>query len=370
MPTIGRIEELKRLCASIKRQDLAEDKYELLVISENYLPLVDKLILEHDFLNFKYLQTGRRGVNYSRNMGLEHASGEFIYFLDDDCELIRSQQLNLIVDQLTNTPNIDGIGGAYILGPDAGIFEKAYHAVAETWFQQHFLHGVYTDRLFGGNAAYNLRAIGKLRFDERIRFGGAEEEFNAQLVRLGHKLLADEKLSVRHNVKVSFIQFFKKAALQGFWHGERSERLPSMPIAKTKFFEANKNSAVALRIAILIYRGIFRFAADLKGSKSVWRWVVQIVFITPARIFNEIFEPKLKIMRVYYGALRVYYNFMLPAYYKSLHFYHELKSFIKRQKANLTWRVLWPLSYPFRKIYYFFDYQIHIKQRNQFTNHD
>ena len=60
-----------------------------------------------------------RGIAYSRNRGMDVASGEYIAFMDDD-DLAPLDRLKIEVEFLENNPSIDAVGGRYCVIDEAG----------------------------------------------------------------------------------------------------------------------------------------------------------------------------------------------------------------------------------------------------------
>jgi len=84
VPTVGRTEELASLFASLSAQSPA--RIELIVVDQNeddrLLPLLQALPPD---LHSVHLRLRERNVSRARNLGLAHATGEFLAYPDDDC---------------------------------------------------------------------------------------------------------------------------------------------------------------------------------------------------------------------------------------------------------------------------------------------
>ncbi len=335
IPTIGRLAELKKLFSSLQAQDFSQDEFEVVVISQAYLSEVADLLQSFDFCYSKYLQSNKRGVNVSRNIGLSCARGEVIYFLDDDCELIHPKQLHIIYHQLQLSERLAAIGGPYVLDARPGRIEVAYHTIAMAWYEHHVLNGIYTDQLLGGNAAYRAELVKNIKFDERIAFGGAEEEFNHSICSREFLMISDRALAVRHHLRMSISDLIRKAFLQGFWSGERHTRHIFTGHMSDSDFLRHLPPDKMTRALIAIYRFVFGYAHVLQGER---RWSKSL------QIFIKYFYQKLIIETLYEKAMPfLIWKVFWPA--------------LVRVYVFVAWGILWRATYPFRKMYYFFSYQ-------------
>ena len=84
IPTRNRVELLRRAIDSVRKQRDSEP--EIIVVDDG--DLENESLAEELFQKkISYIYSGgNRGGGYSRNLGAEHARGEFIAFLDDDDE--------------------------------------------------------------------------------------------------------------------------------------------------------------------------------------------------------------------------------------------------------------------------------------------
>jgi hypothetical protein len=83
-PNIGTITKtLKSIQRDIKHWKLIED----VIIVDNgpsHTPHLQNLV---DQFGYKYVYTDKTGANHARNLGVSHASGNILFFTDDDCIL-------------------------------------------------------------------------------------------------------------------------------------------------------------------------------------------------------------------------------------------------------------------------------------------
>lgn len=321
-------------------QTLLCSEYEILLISDEPLQSVFELTEELHLSQARVLVTRSRGVNHSRNLGLTQARGKFVYFLDDDCELLNPNTLALGLKFLLGHERLAGVGGDYILPADANTIERVYHAISANWFSQQRVRVMEyagaplkergltaipvraghntnldseTNQLYGGNAFYNKQAIGDLCFDPRIVFGGAEEEFNLQVLKKNLRLAYVAEMSVQHNLRMGLKDLFRKAYLQGFWYSDRVTRYPELlhnTAALVSPADKGMFSVLHLLYQLIFYWG--RIVQQGDGSpwpvfkitcQTLWLYVVRIYFShlwKPLRTANFPFRKILYMSRYQY----------------------------------------------------------------------
>lgn len=73
---------------SILSQTIHKDRFELIIVlngcDEPYRNMIEQYLSQNDSLQARLIQTDVPGVSNARNIGIEHARGENICFIDDD----------------------------------------------------------------------------------------------------------------------------------------------------------------------------------------------------------------------------------------------------------------------------------------------
>jgi glycosyltransferase involved in cell wall biosynthesis len=84
--TYNRASWLEGALASLARQTLAPNRYEVLLIDNNSTDATAEVasVFQNRIENFRYLREPRQGLSHARNLGWQSARGEFIAFMDDD----------------------------------------------------------------------------------------------------------------------------------------------------------------------------------------------------------------------------------------------------------------------------------------------
>lgn len=220
IPSVGRVDSVRDLLSSIQRQRFNRP-FEVFVVANLPDDKLKSTVLDFGPA-FQYLESGRRGANIARNKGLSHARGEILLFLDDDCGLNDPDFIEKHWIRHQMRPNAAGCGGRYVLAPGSSPVERAYHWIADHWLTKSILDDNRTLNLIGGNCSFKASVLGAdLRFNEAIRFGGAETDFCARLLKRGLELFLFDDMNVEHRPSISARAFMEKAWLQGYSAGVR-----------------------------------------------------------------------------------------------------------------------------------------------------
>ena len=222
IPTHRRAEQVKHLIRSLQDQDFPKENLQVLLISN----LKDNQLREQvqqwrqEFYDFKYMETGEKGVNKARNLGIRFAGGDILYFLDDDCILPSTDHLTKLITQHQRLQQVAGIGGGYKTTQGLEGASRFYHEQQKQWMDTVFTGDSHkTSQLIGGNASYKREVFDKgFAFDSRIVFGGSEESFNRLLVSNGYNLMLFRDLDVYHIIQVNVISLMRKSFQQGVGH--------------------------------------------------------------------------------------------------------------------------------------------------------
>ena len=221
IPTIGRFSSLKRALNSIFSACTNDLKVEILVVCNLHCTITEKYIQElqpqlNTTTSVKYAHNTVVSVNAARNMGVKLAKSEILYFLDDDIQISKNNQLSFIIDYFKKNPLCAALGGGYLFYSQASVVEKTYCLLSNE-FVKNINHSFKSNPfLLGGNSAYNKTILNDfLIFNEDIKFGATESELNLRLVNAGFNLRYMSELDVYHDTILNLKLFLKKGFLQG-----------------------------------------------------------------------------------------------------------------------------------------------------------
>tara|TARA_B100000749_G_scaffold28537_1_gene20041 strand:- start:30097 stop:31077 length:981 start_codon:yes stop_codon:yes gene_type:complete len=286
IPTHSNFSGLKTLLHGMARQkELDGSEIEIIVVSNLLDSRVEKFCkdLETPF-ELKYLVSGVVGVNAARNTGMRMARGRWLYFLDDDCEFLSEDHLfHLLSEAEALLPPIVGIGGGYRIVDSSSFADITYLLTCQHWLESS--RGDEGDHhLVGGNACISRKVFDEgYTFNEAIKFGGAETEFNLRLSQAGYRFKYDEKFHVKHNTKMSLSQLGVKAFKQGMGWGIREyygvKEAGAKDLSLSQYLEAQPYSKAAkfvLRFQVFVYNlcylsGFKYFSKEKTTNVNSWK---------------------------------------------------------------------------------------------------
>ena len=174
IPTYRPQEYLWQCLDSFAAQTLDKSQWELIVVlngcNEPWLQQLNTYQSAHSDMSIQIIQTDTAGVSNARNIGLDHAHGEYIGFVDDDDYVSPSY-----LEQLIQLATPDTIAAAYSIAFDEThafipyYIETAYHVYAPQGIVPYSV----ARRYFSGPCMKLIHRdiIGDRRFDTRFASG-------------------------------------------------------------------------------------------------------------------------------------------------------------------------------------------------------
>lgn len=273
IPTHGRTLDLRELLGSLERQNRRLE-YEVLVVANLPEPGLKKVVESHG-PRFRFLETGRIGVNIARNKGLERARGEILVFFDDDAYVPDKDFLERVWLLHQTHPQALAIGGPYSLRAGASICETAYHLILKHRVLTSLRRYDESTLLLGGNWSCKAHgADGKIRFDDSVVFGGADVELFARLRVKGASFVFDRSIPLVHRPRLGLLSYARRAYSQGLVFGRVNPSVDRLrhwnsTISVRECADAEKirwSKRVAFYVSF--YEKIFAFGARAGESKG------------------------------------------------------------------------------------------------------
>ena len=116
---------------SIFRQGLNDEDFEVILVNDgtpdDSLGIIDEIIQKHD--NIIVINQSNQGVSIARNVGLNKAIGEYVYFMDPD-DILIDNGLFVLITHLTGT-QIDILMADYIRFNEGEKSENILHTVQD-----------------------------------------------------------------------------------------------------------------------------------------------------------------------------------------------------------------------------------------------
>jgi glycosyltransferase involved in cell wall biosynthesis len=219
IPTFNSPPSLGKLLSSLSRQELQNNKLQVICVNNIKKSFKSDLAKQWSvyFYDFKYFNSEKIGANSARNTGIRFSSGEIIWFLDDDCELVSDNSyIQRIIQLHKEYPEVVGIGGQYYSPDLLNKLSQTYFDMTNQWLDQSLIGHYFTSNLIGGNASYKREIFDNgMRFDTHLVFGATELSLNKQITDNGNKLILKKSLNVIHHQHLNIFMFLKKAYKQG-----------------------------------------------------------------------------------------------------------------------------------------------------------
>jgi len=229
---LERLKDVEDALKGIERQ--THEDIETIVVVDGNRKLYDRIKPRISSLfrgNHKIvLNEGNMGLSFSKNVGIKHASGEIVAFLDDDA-IPEENWVKSLVSSYQNHPDVAGVGGKivplWVLDNHIYLPRKLYWIIGATY--EGFTE---TEKLskvrntFGGNTSFRREIFDKVGlFNENLgrkktaQMQGEETEFCMRiLAKTGKTFVYNPKAIVRHKVFPERTEL-KFIINRAFWQG-------------------------------------------------------------------------------------------------------------------------------------------------------
>lgn len=151
--------------------------------------------------------SARRGIGCARNLGVRHAIGDVIVFVDADV-VLPQRTIERFVEHFRSDDSVAGVGGRYV-------------NLGKGWFDR-YLSRYHGGTFAGGCSAFRRTALLKLDLPPKI--GYAVDVWTRKLMeKAGYKLVADEEIFGYHLRAPKFRHFLRRMALGAYYSRLMSE---------------------------------------------------------------------------------------------------------------------------------------------------
>lgn len=150
---------------------------------------------------------GSRGA--SRNQGFAMARGKWVYFLDQDTCLERTDLFQfarrlLELDELAQPPWL--ASGFYLSQRQASFWGRRYNWLTNQWLR----HSAEGTRFLAGNVLFLKEHFVPGPYVDRLTDGGEEIELSGRIVKQGGSIVLTSDLSVVHCSRHTFLSFLSR----------------------------------------------------------------------------------------------------------------------------------------------------------------
>lgn len=170
--TLGREHELAAALWSVEAQSFRD--IEVIIVDQNSNKIVDRAILRNE-LSFpiRHLRVDFRGASRARNFGSQMAAGDYIFFMDDDAELL-ADTLSSALGEL-NASKASGVFGRCV--DRAGMNSVINFSSSSGYLSLSHMEGMFVESTLLIDKTTFLEEM----FDDELGVGtfhGAEEAFD------------------------------------------------------------------------------------------------------------------------------------------------------------------------------------------------
>ena len=275
--THNRADSLRRALASLEKQTLPRDQFEVLVVDNASTDYTKAVAQSFSHLSLTYLYESQLGLSRARNTGWQKAQANYIAFIDDDA-VASPQWLAALLDTFTlHTDKEMAVGGRVELASTVTIPDwvddslrvslGSLNLSASTTDLQHspyYLHGC--------NMAFSRALLMKYDgfYSSLGRRGskllsGEEILLQQQLKSDGYPIFYTDQAAVTHHVDISRLSrnwFVKRM----YWEGVTTRRIECI----TKTNQSTTSEIVGLLRQVCSFGFIFR-ARFADVCRAMWR---------------------------------------------------------------------------------------------------
>lgn len=119
VPTYNRSHFIEKSFSALVNQNYPKDRLEIIAIDDGSIDRTPEILrrFQSEYPYFRYFTQPNRGPATARNLGLRHARGEIILFIDDDC--IADENWALELARAYQSAEVAGIAGRIVYVPPA-----------------------------------------------------------------------------------------------------------------------------------------------------------------------------------------------------------------------------------------------------------
>ncbi len=203
IPTWNRKQDTRRCLDSI--MDLNYKDIEIIVIDNDSSDGTKEMLINR-YPAVKLIANSKNlGAAYARNQGTILSSGDFIWFLDSDTEIIAPNVLSDMLDILKTHPTVSAVGGELII--EGNIEKIKIHKLLSfgrgivTFLKKDECHMVECKFLSTANYLVRKEILFKVGgFDPHYFYLGEDADLCIKIGKLGYKNIVDKNTVVIHHV--------------------------------------------------------------------------------------------------------------------------------------------------------------------------
>ncbi|MBN1465420.1 glycosyltransferase [candidate division KSB1 bacterium] len=216
VPSYNRKEEIQALLASLERQELSSDHFEIIIVDDGSSDGTDDWI--YDFskkarLNINFVRQDRQGPGAARNLGMSSAKGDLFVFIDSDCTA-PPNWLSIIKSTFDRDPTIRAFGGRDDARADFAPLLLAINYSMTSFLTTGGMRGGKKKRLAKFYPRSFNMGVHRELYEKIGGFGalrhGQDIEFSNRIRKSGEKVVYIHDAVVYHKRRTSLRTFFRQ----------------------------------------------------------------------------------------------------------------------------------------------------------------
>lgn len=210
-------------------------------------------------IDLQLVKTVNINLATSRNLGLEHCTGDIVAMTDDDAEVFPDwiTQIKRIHQE---HPEAGAIGGTIIgKSSDTLLLSRLSDIIT---FPQPTEPG-YLRTIPGVNVSYKREALDKVGFQDVTLIRGEDVDFNWRIKKLGYEIYFHPDIKVIHHHRPSLRKFFQQHYMYGRGYYRVRQKWPEMYCVYPHSFKRMKDFLKAVYFFVAIIEGPLRTAMKL-----------------------------------------------------------------------------------------------------------
>ncbi len=207
----------------------------------------------------------KKGVSYSRNVGIVNSSGSIVAFIDDDCDASKNW-----VETMTKS-HARHRGAMAITGFVEPRYPRNYWNKVLFQFHKDETQQVKeTDFLFGCNYSFKRETFDKHKifFNNNMHYVSEDTYISFMLKKAGFTLLYDPNIKVKHDFRTGTWEVMKRWFTFGMSDYDFWKLTPSYHAEDADYFRAGGYLNKLLRAPFRIPLRVFKHIGNLNGWKD------------------------------------------------------------------------------------------------------
>lgn len=296
IPSFNRSGEIEALLKSLNEIDFTIDNFEVIVADDGSTDNTHHAVIEAQkqfAFNLHYFSQENKGPGAARNLGMEHAKGDFFIFLDSDVTVPVDWLKN--VAAAVNSQNADAYGGPDTYLDDFPPLLKAINYTMTSFITTGGLRGKKGKKLAKFYPRSFNMGLSRALWEQIGGFGslrhGQDIEYSNRIIRSGARVVYVDNAPVFHKRRTNIRRFYR----QVFNWGVARINLYTIDKAMLEPLHAMPAAGTLLSILIILLAPFFSWAAWLLIiGAACWGLILLFSMIDAAIMYKEI-KPALLI---------------------------------------------------------------------------